>query len=209
MLNFTRFGSGYSGVLFMGILLLFQPFPILHAQVTGNYRLGPQLVPFEGNKTTHNTYYPVQPVLTSNCQNSDFSGGDWSRWEGCYGYFNNSCQTPGFKTTGSHPVHKLIPGPGWLDHNTCDTLLNVFPGESFVARLGDTVYSTATDKSGELKYQVNVSSDSYLFIYRYAVVLQTGGHNANQQPDFKVMITDDGGNVLDSRDADTAGIHCP
>ena len=90
---------------------------------------------------------------------------------------------------------------GFLDHNTCDSLTTVFPGEGFCARLGDTIYSGPNyywKKAAELKYQVTVSSDSYLFIYRYAVVLQTGGHTSNMQPDFKVMITNDAGTVLDS-----------
>jgi uncharacterized protein (TIGR02145 family) len=99
-------------------------------------------------------------------------------------------------------LHKIIPGPGWKDHQTCDTLVNVFPGENYVARIGDTVYTSAIDKEAELKYAVNVTSNSYLFIYRYAVVLQTGGHNGTPsggyQPDFKIQINDATGHVLDS-----------
>ena len=148
--------------------------------------------------TEHLSENPLPQKMISNCLNSDFSEGDWTNWQGCYGYFNNSCQFPGFKKTPPHPLHLLIPGPGWLDHNTCDTLLNVFPGEGFVARLGDTIYSNSTTKAAELKYEVTVTSDSYLFIYRYAVVLQSGNHNPSIQPDFKVMITNDAGTVLDS-----------
>jgi uncharacterized protein (TIGR02145 family) len=161
--------------------------------------LGPQLMPFEEPYpiTTDQSISPL--VLSSNCPNSDFSNGDFTGWEGCYGYYATPCQTAGFLTTGTHPVHKIVPGPGWLDFNTCDSLITVFPGESFSARLGDTIYSSAQKKAAELKYQVTVTQQSSLFIYRYAVVLQTGNHFApDHQPDFQVMITDAAGTVLDS-----------
>jgi uncharacterized protein (TIGR02145 family) len=199
-------------ILVFLFIISFQPFLKVSAQEQGKilvkpkhehkYILGHQFLPMKDQTTEPFSFTPSPETLISNCTNSDFSLGDWTNWTGCYGFFANPCQMPGFKTTPPHPVHKIIPGPGWLDHNTCDTLVNVFPGESFVARLGDTVYSTATHvdrKAGELKYQVNVTSDSYLFIYRYAVVLQTGNHYPpDHQPDFQIMITNAAGTVLDS-----------
>jgi uncharacterized protein (TIGR02145 family) len=144
--------------------------------------------------------------LVSTCENSDFNLGTFKGWNGCYGHYATPCERPGFLTGPPYPpgfsrtLHKIIPAPGWLDYNTCNTLTNVFPGESYVTRLGDTSYTTGgTGKEAEMSYQVVVSNDSYLFIYRYAVVLQTGGHYPpDHQPDFQVMITDAGGNVLDS-----------
>jgi hypothetical protein len=185
----NRFGSFWSIVMILWIILIFQPFQVANAQEKGKFNLGPQLIPLEAKQTVQFTYTPWPQALVSNCANSDFSYGDWTGWTACYGFYTNSCQFPGFQKTGPHPLHRLIPGPGWLDYNTCDTLINVFPGESFAAKLGDTFYSNAAAKAAELKYQVNVSSDSYLFIYRYAVVLQTGGHTppSSYQPDFQVM----------------------
>ena len=181
-----------------GILPFFPPYNIAFSQDHGKYILGPQLLPLP-NETDNTIYSPWLQESESNCENSDFSLGDWTNWEGCYGYYTNPCQFSGFKTTPPHPLHKIIAGPGWRDWNTCDTLDNVFPGESFVAKLGDSIYSSATTKAAILKYQVDVSSNSYLFIYRYAIVLQTGGHNPpDKQPDFQVMITDTNNNVLDS-----------
>ncbi|TRZ70432.1 MAG: PKD domain-containing protein, partial [Bacteroidetes bacterium] len=137
--------------------------------------------------------------LNTTCPNSNFNENTFTGWEGCYGVFSNSCQTPGFLTTGAHPLHKIIPAPGWIDNvNTCNGLTNVFPGENYVARLGDTMYTGAINKAAELKYAVYVNSSSYLFIYRYAVVLQSGNHAINIQPDFRVQITNAAGNVLDS-----------
>jgi uncharacterized protein (TIGR02145 family) len=138
---------------------------------------------------------------TTICPNSNFNQGNFNDWRGCYGYFSNPCIEQGFLTNGAHPLHKIIHSPGWHDHNTCDTLLNVFPGDSYVARIGDTMYTGTQHgqyKEAELKYNVDVTSTSYLFIYRYAPVLQTGGHPNGWQPDFRVEVTDSTGQLLDS-----------
>ena len=195
MKHFLPFRFIYLFIAFFPFLL---PTRVVNAQDVGKFKFGQQLVPFEYITYEHIHDAPWPQSLTSNCENSDFTMGDFTNWQGCYGYFNNSCQFPGFKLNPPHPLHVIIPGPGWKDHNTCDTLQNVFPGEAFVARLGDTIYSGATTKAAELKYEVTVSEDNYLFIYRYAVVLQSGGHPIQQQPDFKVQIADADGNVLDS-----------
>ena len=170
-----------------------------------NYHLGPQLLPsfVHSDSTTENSG-PL--LLETSCPNSNFSTGTWANWTGCYGLFDpaTNCQNPGFLTTGSHPLHKMIASPGYEDARTCFGLINVFPGESFVARLGDTMYTSQPGapsppiyKEAELKYAVNVTSNSYLFIYRYAIILQSGNHASNIQPDFKVAITDVNGTLLD------------
>ncbi len=135
---------------------------------------------------------------TTICPNSNFNQGNFNDWTGCYGYFSSPCIQPGFLTGGAHPLYKIIHAPGWHDSNTCGNLLNVFPGDAYVARLGDTAYSSYHYTEAELKYQVPVTSTSYLFIYRYAPVLQTGGHPNGQQPDFRVEVTDSLGTLLDS-----------
>ena len=185
-------------------ILFFQPFLKVSAQeeveslVKPNpepkYILGPQLLPVSSNPE-NNADNPGPLLLETSCPNSNFSTGTWANWTGCYGFFapNTWCETVGFKTLGPHPLHKIIPGPGYHDFRTCNGLTNVFPGESFSARLGDTVYNSNQHqfpKEAELKYEVTVSTNSYLFIYRYAIILQTGGHAPNMQPDFRVQITD-------------------
>jgi len=143
------------------------------------------------------------PLVTT-CPNSNFSTGTFDGWSGCYGPFNNSCNYPGFLVTPEPPfqraLHKIIQAPGWLDYNSCDSLPTVYPGEAFSARIGDTIQQTngSGGKSAELRYAINVTEQTYLFIYRYAVLLQDFGHDPDEQPDFQVMITDEGGNVLDS-----------
>lgn len=145
----------------------------------------------------------LRAQLITNCENSNFNLGNFDNWNGCYGHFSIPCEVEGFLLVPEppafmRPLHKLIQGPGWLDDNTCDTLINVFPGEGYIARIGDTSYSNGTGKESEMSYRVTVSNSNYLFVYRYAVVLQNGGHPPDMQPDFQVMITDTLGNVIDS-----------
>jgi uncharacterized protein (TIGR02145 family) len=144
-----------------------------------------------------------QSVLETNCDNSNFSRGNFDNWEGCYGFFSVPCIQPGFlldsiSPQSPHPLHRILHEPGWYDYNSCDSLITVYPGESFVARIGDSAVSgDGISKEAELKYAVTVNEAHSLFIYRYAVVLQSGNHPANQQPDFDIMITDSSGVMLD------------
>ena len=202
----------------LGIFLFLFPLTAFSQHQNTHYNLGPQLIPgnFPAQKSSSSgsqmpMYDPYTGNLNTTCPNSNFAQGDFTNWTGCYGWFNTSCNcfTPGFLTTGAHPLHKIIPAPGWLDHQTCDSLLNVFPGEDYVARLGDTMYTNnsgnacppygrSIKKEAELTYQITITSNTYLFIYRYAVVLQTGSHLPIQQPDFKIAITNVSGTILDS-----------
>lgn len=50
----------------------------------------------------------------------------------------------------------------------------------------------------KLKYDIYVTTNSYLFIYRYAVVLQNPPHIASQQHSFTLAVTDSTGAVFDS-----------
>ena len=195
-------------ITLLTLLFVVQPCLRLSAQEKGEelpppestYHLRPQLMPLFARPK------PLKPDTTpkfyeTSCPNSDFSNGDFTDWTGAYGFFSTPGLYTGFQTTGANILHQIIPAPGWQDPFTCYGLTNVFPGENFVARIGDTVYipptNTTIPKEGEVKYSVNVTPDSYLFIYRYAIVLQTGGHSDDQQPDFKVQITDLAGNELD------------
>jgi uncharacterized protein (TIGR02145 family) len=161
-------------------------------------------------------YLEGQNVTT--CPNSNFSLGNFTNWVGCWGSFNNPCLYPELDTNTippyphNHaqcyqvppnpqnlvhcpPLHSIIPGPGTLDPNTGDSLISVFPGEAYSARLGHNVGGT---HGARLKYTVYVDNTSYLFIYRYAVVLQNPPHQFNQQPSFTVAVTDSTGAIIDS-----------
>ena len=182
--------------------------------LAGPIRAGVHVV--EGTDTLRNLGKPLMPIYVnshehddppSSCANSNFATGDFTNWTGCYGtYFPNTCTQPGFwmTPTATHPLHKIIPSPGWVDANTSCTagisLTTAYPGEAYVARIGDTMYTSPANtywKAAEIKYPVAVTPQTNFFIYRYAVVLQSGGHDPDQQPDFLVEITDASGAQLD------------
>ena len=195
-------------IAFLTFLFLFQPCRRLAAQEKSEampppestYKLRPQLMPL-GARPKPQMPDPAPKFFETSCPNSDFSNGDWTNWTGAYGFFSTPGIFTGYSSTGSNILHQIIPAPGWQDPFTCYGLNNVFPGENFVTRLGDTLYIPPTNstipKEGEMRYAINVTPDSYLFIYRYAIVLQTGGHSDVEQPDFKVQITDAAGVELD------------
>ncbi|NQV03382.1 MAG: hypothetical protein HQ542_12100, partial [Bacteroidia bacterium] len=144
-------------------------------------------------------YIPVvHAQLQTNCENSNFEYGDFERWEGCYGTFNppsqgglQPCEVQGF-----HPQrHVIIPGPGTYDPQTCDSLITVYPGEAYSARLGSISQGGLAE---QLKYTLTIDEDSYLFIYRYAVVFEDANHSIAEQPAFKIEIQNEEGQVIDS-----------
>lgn len=155
--------------------------------------------------------------LVTSCPNSDFCNGTFDNWIGCYGYFNTPCQYSGLDTNTvapwpngnaqcngtphnlAHcpPLHSIIPGPGTMDPNTGDSLITVYPGEAFSAKLG---HATGGTHGSELKFNIFVTNSTYLFIYRYAIVLQNPltGHTLAQQPSFEIRVQDSLGNLIDS-----------
>ena len=137
----------------------------------------------------------LQAQNQTNCENSNFSLGDFTNWQGYYGNFTNPFLDTGFVTTPPFERHLIIQPPGTPDPNTGGELITVCPGEEFSARLGN-------DNNGQeaevLVYDLQVSSQSYLFVYRYAVVLEDPNHAVADQPSFTIEIQDSLGNVLDS-----------
>jgi uncharacterized protein (TIGR02145 family) len=175
------------------------------------YQLGPQRMPsntgsFHVVKPGEGIpmYDPVTGNLNTSCTNSNFSLGNWTGWAGCYGYGTNpplnSCQNSGLLTGPPYPanytvpLHKIMPAPGHKDYWGCNVVNTVFPGEDFSARLGDT---TTGRHGAELHYDLYVDSLNYLFVYRYAVVLESPNHPVERQPNFQVVIRDSAGNTLD------------
>jgi uncharacterized protein (TIGR02145 family) len=137
-------------------------------------------------------------LLPTSCVNSNFSMGDFTDWQGCYGHYANPCQTPGFYLTPPNQRQLIIQGPGTADPHTCGNIMTVFPGEAYSARLGnDNVTGSQPGYGEQMSYDVNVTSDKYLFIYRYAVVLEDNGHPAIQQPNFTIDVLDSVGNLVD------------
>jgi len=123
------------------------------------------------------------------CPNSDFSLGDFSYWEGYYGGFWNPAIHKGFALTR----HTIIQAPATFDRNTCNELNPIPPGEEYSVRLGNDIGSQAE----QLRYLVNVTEETNLFIYKYAVVLNTEPHEFDEQPSFTIEVADSSGKVID------------
>ena len=161
-------------------------------------------------------YTNVQPLVTE-CPNSDFSSGTFANWWGAWGtwpavnpkWYTNEFDTNtippwphsnaqcynGSNPASCPPLHSIIPAPGTWDPNTGDSLISVFPGETFSSRLGHNVGGT---HRSQLKYTVFVDSTTYLFVYRFSVVLQNPSHGAAQQPSFTIQVLDSTGVLIDS-----------
>ena len=132
--------------------------------------------------------------MVTSCSNSDFSLGTFANWDACYGRFYMSgnpqkpvfkpCETPGF-TTDRHVIMPNNDNP--YDPLIGNPLTTVFPGETHSARLGD---ANGGGHAEELKFTVNITSDNYLFVYRWAAVLESYNHPADEMPEFTLQIQD-------------------
>ena len=135
----------------------------------------------------------LQAQTQTNCENSNFYN-DFNNWKGYYGTFNNPFEYSGFVRTP--PIrHLILREPVSGDPNTGGALIPIYQGDEFSARLGNDNNGAQAEV---LTYDVNVSSQSYLFVYRYAVVLEDPSHQVEDQPSFTIEIQDTAGNVLDS-----------
>ncbi len=117
--------------------------------------------------------------------NIDFELGNLSYW---HYYVGNCCpiNTP----TSTSPVinrHTLTSGTG---NDPYGGFPVVSPnGGSYSFRLGNDSAGAQAEKA---RYYVHVPSGvaNYELIYRYAVVLQDGGHSAGQQPRYQIAVND-------------------
>ncbi len=165
-----------------------QMIPTVSPNDTPHFYLGPQLLP-DGDTATLLPDGMLIPGIT-NCSNSDFSEGTFYNWSGCYGSFDNPCENVGF-----HPTrHVIMPHAGQTyDPFIGAPLTTLFPGETHSARLGDTLEG---GHSEELRYTVAMTPDNMLFIYRWASVLESVGHEMWQMPKFALQVEDMAGNAI-------------
>ncbi|MCX6306295.1 MAG: PKD domain-containing protein, partial [Bacteroidetes bacterium] len=182
------------------ILISFHPFLKVTAQEEEKtfvkpgpepkYNLGTQLIS-DPDPSMFFRYHAPKTLVTT-CPNSDFSLGDFSNWDGCYGTFSGPngagkitflpCVTPGFSASR----HVIMPlGAQVFDPLIGDPLTTVFPGETHSARLGD---ASGGGHAEQLKYTVNIGADNYLFVYRWASVLESYNHPAAEMPEFTIQV---------------------
>jgi len=127
-----------------------------------------------------------------NCINSDFSLGNFNNWSGTTGTVPNGGGTPYDVPGFVIGQHQILSTPG-LDPNTGNVLSYPPPGSTSVCMLGNNIPGYGAES---MSYQITVDQSNRLFIYEYAMVLQSPGHSVNDEPRFIVKITDINGNLL-------------
>lgn len=125
---------------------------------------------------------PSNPTVQAPCTNPGFETGTLAGWTAVESANNNS-QTM-LPWTSAATTQAVIVGPGF-DANLGGTVLPTVPpgGGNFAVRLGQT-------GTGGTSYRLNqtftVTAANSVFVYKYAVVLQDGGHACTDQPFFNI-----------------------
>jgi gliding motility-associated-like protein len=135
-------------------------------------------------------------------KNLDFKLGNFTNWVGYT--WRNSIEVPGISTS---PVqgfvsrrHTIMSDTSAYDANTGYALRKIPKGYKYSARLGDAIISgDGMPRCWEqsLRYTMAIDSSNALLIFKFALVLQyASGHNAINEPRFKLTLYDSNGNVL-------------
>jgi gliding motility-associated-like protein len=123
------------------------------------------------------------------CPNIDLSQGNFNAWQ-CFTGWCCDISTP---TIGMVPGRHTIMGGGGFAPWTCNTVPVIPPGYAFSARIGNDNTGAEAER---ISYTVDVTEQSTLLIYKYAVVLEDPGHSSFEQPRFLARVTDQNGNVI-------------
>jgi len=135
--------------------------------------------------------FPAIGQNPSSCPNSNFSLGDFTGWQGYYGDFWNPAMNVGFAPTR----HTIIKAPASMDPYTNNGLNPVPPGEAYSLRLGN---EDSGAEAEQIRYSIDVTEETNLFIYKYAVVLEDPNHAPEKQPNFTIEVADNLGTLIDS-----------
>jgi gliding motility-associated-like protein len=114
------------------------------------------------------------------CPNVDLSTNTFSNWTGYTGTYTS----PGAAFGIVNGRHTIISQQG-TDPYTCNQLPLIPPGHSKSIKLGNPQTGAQAEK---IVYSINVTPQSDLFVYKYAVVLENPGHIPAQQPKFQAKI---------------------
>ncbi len=120
------------------------------------------------------------PTVQAPCTNPGFETGTLAGWTALEGTNNNSITMAGCCAAAT--TQAVLVGPG-TDPNV--PLVATVPpgGGNFACRLGQT-------GTGGVSYRLNqtftVTAANSVFVYKYAVILQDGGHACSDQPFFNI-----------------------
>jgi len=116
----------------------------------------------------------------NSCPNVDLSQGNFTNWDG----YTGSYYSPGTTFGIVNGRHTIITQQG-TDPNTCNQLPLIPTGHTKSIKLGNPGTGAQAE---QLIYSIQVTPQSSLFIYKYAVVLENPGHIPAQQPKFETKI---------------------
>ena len=116
----------------------------------------------------------------NSCPNVDLSQGNFTNWDG----YTGSYYAPGTNFGIVNGRHTIITQQG-TDPNTCNQLPLIPSGHTKSIKLGNPGTGAQAE---QLVYSIQVTPQSSLFIYKYAVVLENPGHIPAQQPKFETKI---------------------
>jgi gliding motility-associated-like protein len=131
----------------------------------------------------------------SSCPNLDFETGTLSNW---VGYLGECCVNNNISINTGQPGivfgrHTIMSGTG-TDPNSEDSIPVVAPGGgNYSVRLGN---DDVNRQAEALQYTMIVDTNSELFIYRYAVVLEDPSHLQKDQPRFQIRMYDQNGDSV-------------
>lgn len=132
----------------------------------------------------------------SQCENIDFSNGDFTNWTGVatdYWGAPYGSGTPPF--TGFEDRHQIFNDVVPVtDPMACDNITRTAPGKEWTAQLGN---SNVWGMIDELEYTISVSPESNLLLYHFAAILeepeycnpgQFPPHSEQERPKFRVEV---------------------
>lgn len=143
-------------------------------------------------------FFSLSLFSQSACTNADFEMGNFTNWTGQTGTCcpintgaNGLSTAPVNSATGTGR-HVIMTGNG-TDPNTCGNVPVVAPGSIYSARLGN---SSVNNQAERLRYVFNITPQTNLIIYKYAVILEDPGHTAADQPRFEAKLLNQNGQVV-------------
>lgn len=141
-------------------------------------------------------FFPLSILGQSTSLNSDFELGNFTGWAASNGMINRTTGRITYTNNTITTNRQTIISDLYYDRYTCGELPSIPPdGGNYVAKLGNNIKGAEIE---QLRYQLKVTEDNSLFIYKYAVVFEDPGHLPHEQPYFDVGIRDNYGRIIDS-----------
>lgn len=134
---------------------------------------------------------------TNTCFNADFENANLDGWSGAYATTSGEGNLQAGwdmgamnSTNGNHAI--MGPGAG-MDPRSGNAFPRVFPGGGgYSLRLGNEGTGW---QAAQVRYTFNVTTDTELFLYHFAVVMEDPGHPPAEQPYLRINLIIGGVNI--------------